>query len=379
MTLKVAHVVRQYLPSVGGMEEVVRNVAARQREVPGHEPRVITLDRLFRQRGGGGRLPASDEIEGVAVRRLPFWGSSRYPLCPGVLRALGDADIVHVHGVDFFHDFLAVTRPLHRRPLVLSTHGGFFHTRFARRLKTAWFHTVTRTTGRAYERVLAVSEGDGERFRGILPASRIEVIENGVDTQKQADGASQALQPRLIYFGRWSSNKGLPETLNLLRALRERDPAWRLVIAGRPYDHTAADLRRRAAEQGLAEGDALEIVASPSEEALRGYLGQASYFVGLSRYEGFGIAAIEAMSAGLTPVLSDIPSFRRLVERAGLGLLGDPALPDALAERLLEVHALGEAAYAERRRAAMAAAEGYAWPRIADQYLRIYERLGGEA
>ena len=37
-----------------------------------------------------------------------------------------------------------------------------------------------------------------------------------------------------------------------------------------------------------------------------------------SEYEGFGVAAVEGMSAGLFPVLSDIPTFRNLVRGPAL-------------------------------------------------------------
>jgi len=119
--MKVAHVVRQYLPSVGGMEEVVRNLAQYQKTKTRYEPTVITLDRVFREPGRP--LPHSETIDGIPVRRLSFSGSERYPICPQILGALSDADLVHVHGIDFFFDYLALTRIMHGKPLIASTHG----------------------------------------------------------------------------------------------------------------------------------------------------------------------------------------------------------------------------------------------------------------
>ena len=119
MALKVTHVVRQYHPSVGGMEDVVQNIARQQQERYGHIPHIVTLDRIFRNTKT--RLQAQDELHGIAITRLPYYGSSRYPLCPSVLQHVRDADLIHVHGVDFFFDFLAAMRPLHKRPMVAST------------------------------------------------------------------------------------------------------------------------------------------------------------------------------------------------------------------------------------------------------------------
>lgn len=370
--INVTHVVRQYSPSVGGMEDVVRNIAANQLAQSGVKPRVITLDRLFRQ--GESPLPYEEEIEGVHVTRLPYFGSSRYPLCPRILREVRAADAIHVHGVDFFYDFLAATKCLHRRPLLLSTHGGFFHTAFASRLKQLWFQTITRASSTAYDRIIATSENDGKLFGRVVAPSRLSVIENGVDTGKYADCASTALRRTLIYFGRWSSNKGLLESLDFLRALNGGDEGWRLIIAGREYDYSARDLEREAQDRGLA--DSVIIAPNPSNERLRALIGNASYFLCLSRHEGFGLAAIEALSAGLTPVLSDIPPFRRLLEESGIGLMVDRTEVNTGAGNLIDLHKRGQDSASARRWAAEAFADRYGWPRIVQDYFDIYRQLG---
>lgn len=380
MSIKVTHVVRQYLPSIGGMEEVVRNIALHQRRMGNEEVKIITLDRLFRNTSE--ILPAREWVDGIEVIRLPYVGSSRYPICLKVLRELGDADVIHVHGVDFFYDFLAVTRWAHKRALVLSTHGGFFHTSFASRLKLAYFNIVTRLSGMAYQKVVATSANDGDLFSQIIAKPKLEVIENGVDVEKYAHQAAADLQPTLIYFGRWSANKGLLQAIEMFALLKSRDSEhksrdsqWRLIIAGREYDHSCAELQAKVNSLGLT--DSVELVANPSDDTIRQLLQKASYFLCLSRHEGFGIAPIEGMSAGLTPILSDIPPFRRLIENSSLGfLLEDIHSPEAAIEQLLALHAEGNGAYQQRRAKAIAFASRYAWPQVVDRYIDIYQQLG---
>src|SRR5690606_3323565 len=283
---------------------------------------------------------------------------------------------VHVHGVDFFYDFLAVTKWWHRRPLVLSTHGGFFHTSFASRMKEAYFATVTRLSAKAYNQVVATSANDGQLFSRIMSEPKLKVIENGVDVDKYHDQSSRTLQPTLMYFGRWSSNKGLLEALQLMAQLKVRDPRWRLIIAGREYDHSLVELQGRVAE--LGSQDHVQLAANPSDEEIRSLLQQASYFICLSRHEGFGIAPIEGMSAGLTPLLSDIPPFQRLAKRSGLGFTISTNAPlDTAIDSLLQPHAEGQDAYLARRRIAMSFSRQYAWPRVAERYLELYDKLGG--
>lgn len=373
MTVSVTHVVRQYLPSIGGMEEVVRNIARHQLRSGQGTTRIITLDRLFRNTDEP--LPAREWIDGIEVIRLPYRGSSRYPLCPAVLKYVGESDLIHVHGVDFFYDFLAATQWLHRRPLLLSTHGGFFHTRFASRAKLAYFNTVTRLSANAYSQVVATSANDGQLFGQIMGQDKLKVIENGVDIEKYANQGAPALQPSLIYFGRWSINKGLLPALELFAALHRQHPEWRFTIAGREYDHTAAELQQKIDSLGLQ--GAVQLAPNPSDEEIRQLINQSSYFLCLSRHEGFGIAPIEAMSAGLTPILSDIPPFRRLVDESGQGCLATlDAAPAATIDALVQVHAQGAEAYQARRATAMAFAQRYAWPQVADRYLELYKQLG---
>jgi len=371
MPVKVVHVVRQYHPSVGGMEDVVQNIAQHQMKRHGQLPVIVTLDRLFRN--ADRPLAGEEVVNGIQVTRLPYWGSSRYPLCPGILEHVRDADVIHVHGIDFFFDFLAATRPIHRRPMVVSTHGGFFHTRFASTLKKVYFHTATRLSSIAYDRLVATSENDGSIFNAIVQSPKKIVIENGVNIEKYADRSAREQTPTLIYFGRWSENKGLLETIEFFRQLVARQPAWKLIIAGREYDHTQAALADRIRQHGL--GDSVRLAANPSDQELASLIGQSSYFICLSHHEGFGIAPIEAMSAGLTPVLSDIPPFRNLIEQAGRGMLLDTCQLERGVTSLLALHEQGEHGYLHNREFLRSFVERYSWKHIADRYVDIYRSL----
>lgn len=266
--------VRQFHPSIGGMEEVVANIATRHHALGEDEVEIVTLDRLFR--GDGARLPAQAAHLGLPLRRLPFSGSSRYPLCPRVLGAVRAADVVHVHGIDFFYDYLAATAALHGKPMVVSTHGGFFHTAYASTLKRLWFNTLTRMAARAYARVIATSHNDGALFARVVAPQRLRVIENGVDVDKFAGLGANAPGRTLLSFGRWSANKGLLETFDLLAALRADGCDWRLLLAGRPFDLDEEDLRREAAARALQA--AVEIVATPSQPQLAALMARAQYF-----------------------------------------------------------------------------------------------------
>lgn len=373
--MKVVHVVRQFHPSVGGMEEVALNIARHHLAQGRDEVEVVTLDRLFH--GNGERLPRSAMHDDIRVHRLPYSGSSRYPLSPRVLSAIHGADLVHVHGIDFFYDYLALTRPLHGKPMVVSTHGGFFHTAYASTLKRLWFHSITRASAHAYRRVIATSHNDGELFAGVVDAGRLRVIENGVDVEKFAGQGNPMPGKTLIAFGRWSTNKGIVQTLDLLRHLLAADDAWRLILAGREFDLTRTDLEREIARRGLQSQ--VELVHAPSQRQLGRLMGRAQYFVSLSRHEGFGIAAIEAMSAGLVPILSAIPPYEKLISESGTGLLVRTDQPDAAARAVRALADIDDAVFAARRLQAMRHVARYDWRHVVGRYVDEYRRAHRES
>lgn len=369
--MRILHVVRQYHPSIGGLEQFVAALARHQRE-SGLEPRVLTLDRCFR--APDRRLPADEVIDCVGVTRIPWRGSHRYPLAPGALKALAGADLVHVHGVDFFCDYLAWTWPIHRKPMVLSTHGGFFHTGFARVFKRVFFNTMTRASVRAYGTVVACSVGDEALFRPIA-GSRLLRIDNGVDLARFAGAASPTATRRILYFGRIARNKRLDLLLAAFAELARTDRVAELHIAGRDWDGSLAGVRADIARLGLAERAHLH--EEPPDDALRTLMGRCSFFASASEYEGFGLAMVEAMSAGLVPLVSDIPSFTSILEHSRIGSAIDFADPVASAERMRVMMDAATADPGSRQRM-QAASTPWSWSSVAPRFTEVYRAVLGE-
>jgi alpha-1,3-mannosyltransferase len=365
--VKVVHVVRQFSPSVGGLEDTVLSLTRAQRERLGIDASVLTLNRLFTTPGV---LPAEDVVEGVPVRRMPWTGSTRYPLAPSVLRHLKGADVVHVHAIDFFFDFLALTRPLHGRRLIATTHGGFFHSGSFSAAKKVWFQTLTRASIMAYDRIVACSQSDAEMF---LPTAgqRLMLIENGINQAKFLDAASPTPRKTILSFGRFARHKRTDVLLSVFKHLLSQDPGWRLIIAGREADQKASELVEMAQQLGLA--DAVRFVFNPSDAEVRSLMGEASFYASLSAYEGFGLAAVEAMSAGLVPVLSGIPAFTRLVSAAGAGVTVNADDPAAAAAAIAALPVDDADFQAKWRRSVMAVAARYDWQEVASRYGTVYE------
>jgi alpha-1,3-mannosyltransferase len=365
----VIHVVRQFLPNHGGLEDVVANLC---RHLPGcgYRTRVVTLDRLFA--APEKKLPERETILDLEIVRIPWHGSTRYPIAPAVFRHLEDADIVHVHAIDFFFDALAWGRFLHRKPLVATTHGGFFHTKRFSGMKTVWFNTLSRISSLAYRRIVCCSEADKRTFDRIA-SSRTVLVENGVDTKKFADAAAQTPTRALITIGRFSANKQLMRLLDTLLVLVRRNREWRLTIAGVPSDLTESDVRKGITDRSL-EANTRLVVGSSNEE-IRRMMNSASLFVSASEYEGFGLVAIEAMSAGLIPVLEPNGAFSDLARKHDCVKLAAYANAAGAADSIEAAYAQLLTDFEQMRRAAFAAADEYAWQTVSKRYAAEYDGI----
>ncbi|WP_293795387.1 glycosyltransferase family 4 protein [uncultured Bosea sp.] len=362
---RITHVVRQFHPNRGGLEDVVANLCRVQREL-GLSPSVVTLDRLFVRLDQV--LPTQEVLDGIPVTRIPFRGSTRYPLAPSVFRHLGDADLVHVHAIDFFFDALAFGWPLHRKPLVATTHGGFFHTGDFSALKTLWFNGPTRLSALAYRGIAGCSANDARLFGQIAPG-RVTVIENGVDLDKFAGASSPEPRKRLVSIGRFSKNKRPDRLIATMAALARREPGWHLDLIGVTSDWSEEALRAAIAAAGVEQAVTLHL--GLGDAAVRALMSQASLFVSASEFEGFGLALIEAMSAGLVPIVQPNAAFAALADKFPTVHTVDFADPERAATAVREAHsALLRAPAATRPRLSDLAS--YSWNEVARRYLDLY-------
>jgi alpha-1,3-mannosyltransferase len=365
--IRICHVVRQYQPSVGGLESFVASLAREQIRL-GAACDVVTLDRVFQ--GDGARLPASETVDGVNVRRVPMFGARRY-FAPLAKSSLFDGyDVLHAHAIDGFFERIARLPRRAETVRVLTTHGGIFHTRWLAPLKRVYFDTIARAAGRQYDLILANSDNDAALVRNWGP--RVELVPNGVEPI----GDFTAEGTDLLFIGRLTRHKRIDRLLAALAA-----PALaraRLHLVGPPWDVTADELTALMAQHGAA--DRVIVHGYAGADRLAEIARACGVFVSASEYEGFGMSMIEAMSVGLIPVVQPNLSFRTLVKNAGVGAIIDYSDPMAAAESIR----LAQTASPALRAKARTEASRYSWRGHAQRTLGLYaeqleSRVSGQA
>lgn len=232
--------------------------------------------------------------------------------------------------------------------------------------------TVPATVARA-DAVLAISDFTAERIEQTFPGhAPLSVVDCGLDPAFLAPARAARLDlpaGYLLCVGTLEPRKNL---VTLLRAWASLEPGLRaahpLVVVGKAGwgpDDVPADVPRDVLDQVRFTGYV------PDADLPAVYRG-ARAFVFPSRYEGFGLPLLEAMSAGVPTVAADIPPFRAI----GRDLVdyADPDQPEAFAAALRRVLAGRDEA---RLAAAAAHARTFTWQRSAEQAVAVLERLVG--
>ncbi len=206
-----------------------------------------------------------------------------------------------------------------------------------------------------------------------------EVIPNGVDAQRfnRAAGpagaaARQVWRSRLgryvLAVGGIEPRKGSLELLEAYAAVRKHRPDVRLVIAGGETLFDYRDYRAQWEQRAEALGVEPVVLGPVAHDELPALVAAAGVFAFPSIKEGFGLAAMEALAAGVPLVVSDLPVLREIFSGAAR-FAGDPA---ELAAQLL-------AGLAEHdpgtREAGWALAARHTWAAAARQHLDLYRRL----
>ena len=238
------------------------------------------------------------------------------------------------------------------------------------------------------DRILVVSE----HWRDLLYrdyGTKAEVVHNGVDAARfQAADPAQTSElrrhvaapdrPLILSVGGIEPRKGSDTLVQAIAALKKAGRHPVLAVVGghsfqdyRPYrDRVLASLPGL----GLRLDDDVVLVGTVPDAELPAWYAAADVLAFPSTKEGWGLAVLEAMSAGLPVVASDLPVFGEYLTSGRDALLVPVDDPAALAAALTAVLDDPELA-ARLREKALATAQGFTWARSAAEHQAIYASL----
>jgi len=192
------------------------------------------------------------------------------------------------------------------------------------------------------------------------PVERIRMLANGVDTERFRPAADAERNPdEILCVGRASDpNKGVA---NLIAALARLPQHLQLTLVD--DDHPNGPAYQLARRYGCA--DRLRITGRIDDAELVRRYQRASLVVVPSRYEGFGLPAVEAMACATPVVACAVGALPEVMRATGGGALVAPDDPAALAVAIADLMARPENRSMLGKRGRLRVDEIYAWPRVA--------------
>jgi glycosyltransferase involved in cell wall biosynthesis len=231
--------------------------------------------------------------------------------------------------------------------------------------------SVRRAMAHAYphlDALVTLTEQDAREYAGLVHGPlRVAVVPNSARALEGGEASPDART--IVAAGRLTPQKGFDLLIEAFALVAPSHPGWRLRICGGGWQRP--ELERLVAERGLDEAvDLPGRVKQLGEEMAR-----ASLFVLSSRFEGFPLILIEAMSKGLPVVSFDCPTGPRdVIEDRRNGILVPPGDVEALARAMAEVMDDPEL----RRRLGAAAAltaRGYTIDAVGPRWESLFDEL----
>jgi glycosyltransferase involved in cell wall biosynthesis len=234
--------------------------------------------------------------------------------------------------------------------------------------------------------ILILNPGMEEEAREVgFEQSRVGWMPNPIDTDEFSPCShEQAAELRrelhiapeqrvVVFVGRIDHQKKIPWLLGAFARVCRREPRALLALVG--DGPLRGDMENLTRQLGIEAN--VRFVGRQSPRGVLQWLRASDAFTIISAVEGLPCALIEAMSAGVAPVVSDIPAHTQIVDHEVHGIVTRLGNEESIAEGLLRV--LEDPVLCKRLGAAAREriVAQYSTPQVADCYERLFATVSG--
>jgi glycosyltransferase involved in cell wall biosynthesis len=262
-----------------------------------------------------------------------------------------------------------------RTPTVVAIHDVSFaaHPEWYRMREGARLRWLSRQSAGNARTVITISEfsrGEIVEFLGV-PEGRIRVIPPGIPERRMPGAAPGGREPRVLFVGSIFNRRHVVDLVHAFAAVARQYPDASLDLAGDNRSFPREDVSGAIAAEDA--GDRIRWHRYVSDAQLGELYARARAFAFLSEYEGLGLTPLEALAAGVPPVLLDTPVARESCGAAALYVV----LGQKTITRALELLLFDEPTRARLLSAAPDVLARYSWPVAARETLAAIEQSAG--
>ena len=228
----------------------------------------------------------------------------------GVIKRLNAADLVHTHLYPSI--YIAYFTNM---PTIVTEHNPHY-----RRRDLPFIKTLESVIYKKFKKIICISEGVKTKFLESIKAdsSKAYVINNGVNLERFSQTAktlsADAKVINIGMVGRFAPQKDIKTLLKLMTLLDDR---FVLNLAG------DGELRSEYEDYALSLGVSNKVKFLGQVNDIPNFLDSLDVYIQSSHWEGFGIAVVEAMAAGLPSFATNVKGLNNVVVEQGLFEVGD--------------------------------------------------------
>lgn len=375
--MKILHVLPYLSPLYGGPTVVIAQMAAAL------SPHGVAIDVVATT--AHGQVELDVPLDGPVFRdharyfyflrtHPKFWMFS-WSLRQWLFRHVLDYDLVHVHGLFAYTTLPACAAARHfKKPYVITPHGVLDPWCLAHKWwkKYPYYHLLERGNLRQVSALHVTSAFEATGLAKLGFSEKNHVIPLCVDLPEYSVKFKPGkVSLNLLFLSRLDPIKGLPVLLEAIALIKMQfDVPVQLKIAGQGDKEYVFELHTLIKKLKISEN--VVFVGFLQGAAKSEALAEADIFVLPSYHENFGLAAAEALAAGLPVVLSDQVGIAQDVTKACAGTVVPVNMPLLLAEAIMKYRNL-EARVISGANARKLAEKYYSKKHFGDALFRLYE------
>ncbi len=307
--MKILHIINSL--STGGAEKLILET------VPEYNSRGLSVDVMLLN---GSPSPFLDELQRTGCCKIIVPGTSspyRFKFIWEIVPQFRKYDLIHVHL--FPSNYWAAFAKIISRasvPLVFTE-----HSTSNRRFRNPVFRVINAVVYRSFTKTVCITDDVKAVVKAntLLRENKLTVIQNGVPIRKYA--SARALSRHKIHSSlgeddfllvQIASFRAAKDQATLIRALLNLPERFKVLLVG---EGPGRKEHEKLVEMMDLQGRVYFLGVTSDIPSL---LATCDIAVLSSNYEGFGIAAVEAMASGRPLIASDVPGLSEVVGGAGI-------------------------------------------------------------
>lgn len=286
----------------------------------------------------------------------------------------GEFDIVHAHlfPTNYWTSFVSKTI-FKNKPIFITTE----HSTHNKRRDKWYFRSIEKYIYNNYDKIISISQETQDNLITWLKINndinnKFTVIENGIDLKKFTKAIPYKKKEinkifnedtiLLCMVGRFNEQK---DQSTIIKTIKELPNNIHLLLIGegelKKYNENLADV--------LGVSDRVHFLGFRND--IDRILKSVDIVILSSKWEGFGLAAVEGMAAGKPVIVTKVPGLSRIVN--GAGLTFEVGNIKELKEKILIL--LNEEVYKEISDKCLLRSKKYSIEKMVEKYLEEYKKL----